>query len=211
MTAWGSVELTVEAMRSGARDFVQKPWDNARLLSILRTQIELGRALRRGDRLERENELLQQDASPNAHRGVRRDEARARAHRARRPVRRERPHHRRERHRQRGRRATPCTPSRDVAAAKPMVTVNVGGLSEGVFESELFGHVKGRLHGRQVRSGGTFRARGRRYAVPRRDRERAPQPAEEAPCACSRPGEFERVGSSKTKQRRRPHPLGDER
>ncbi len=42
MTAWGSVELTVEAMRHGARDFVQKPWDNARLLSILRTQIELG-------------------------------------------------------------------------------------------------------------------------------------------------------------------------
>ena len=62
MTAWGSVELTVEAMRSGARDFVQKPWDNARLLSILRTQIELGRALRRGDRLQRENELLRTDA-----------------------------------------------------------------------------------------------------------------------------------------------------
>ena len=58
MTAWGSVELTVEAMRAGARDFVQKPWDNARLLNILRTQIELRRALRRGERLERENELL---------------------------------------------------------------------------------------------------------------------------------------------------------
>ena len=48
MTAWGSVELAVEAMRRGARDFVQKPWDNARLLATLRTQVELSRALRRG-------------------------------------------------------------------------------------------------------------------------------------------------------------------
>ena len=44
MTAWGSVELAVEAMHRGARDFIQKPWDNPRLLSIVSTQIELGRA-----------------------------------------------------------------------------------------------------------------------------------------------------------------------
>ncbi|HLK32714.1 MAG TPA: response regulator, partial [Terriglobales bacterium] len=43
MTAWGSVDLAVEAMRRGARDFIQKPWENARLLSVLRTQVELGR------------------------------------------------------------------------------------------------------------------------------------------------------------------------
>ena len=54
MTAWGSVELAVEAMRRGARDFIQKPWDNARLSAILKTQIELGRALRNGQRLEAE-------------------------------------------------------------------------------------------------------------------------------------------------------------
>jgi len=48
MTAWGSVDLAVEAMRRGARDFVQKPWDNARLLAILRTQVELSNALKRG-------------------------------------------------------------------------------------------------------------------------------------------------------------------
>ena len=48
MTAWANVELAVEAMRRGARDFVQKPWDNARLLATLRTQVELSRALRRG-------------------------------------------------------------------------------------------------------------------------------------------------------------------
>jgi DNA-binding NtrC family response regulator len=48
MTAWGSVNVAVEAMRRGARDFIQKPWDNERLLAIIRTQTELGRALRRG-------------------------------------------------------------------------------------------------------------------------------------------------------------------
>src|SRR5918912_2319608 len=56
MTAWGSVEVAVEAMRRGARDFVQKPWENARLLTIVRTQVELGRAIRKGQRLEAENE-----------------------------------------------------------------------------------------------------------------------------------------------------------
>src|SRR6202046_1930311 len=58
MTAWGSVDLAVEAMRRGARDFIQKPWDNARLLTIIRTQVELSAALRRGQRLEAENRLL---------------------------------------------------------------------------------------------------------------------------------------------------------
>ncbi|MDQ3688375.1 MAG: response regulator, partial [Acidobacteriota bacterium] len=58
MTAWASVELAVEAVRRGAKDFIQKPWDNRRLLSILRTQIELAQALRRGARLEAENKYL---------------------------------------------------------------------------------------------------------------------------------------------------------
>src|SRR5205085_822511 len=61
MTAWGSVGLAVEAMQRGARDFVQKPWDNARLLSILSTQVELARALRKGERLEAENKMLRAD------------------------------------------------------------------------------------------------------------------------------------------------------
>lgn len=46
MTAWSNVALAVEAMQQGASDFVQKPWDNPRLLSIVRTQTELGRARR---------------------------------------------------------------------------------------------------------------------------------------------------------------------
>src|SRR2546426_11824437 len=64
MTAWGSVDVAVEAMRHGARDFVQKPWDNPRLLAILRTQVELGRALRRGQKLEAENLLLRGEGGP---------------------------------------------------------------------------------------------------------------------------------------------------
>ena len=58
MTAWATVDLAVEAMRRGASDFIQKPWDNPRLLSILRTQIELGRAHRRSEWLEAENRIL---------------------------------------------------------------------------------------------------------------------------------------------------------
>ena len=46
MTGWGSVDLAVEAMRRGVRDFVQKPWDNGHLLATLRTEIEEGRARR---------------------------------------------------------------------------------------------------------------------------------------------------------------------
>ena len=64
MTAWGSIDGAVEAMRRGARDYIQKPWDNARLLAILRTQVELGRALRRAQRLETENRLLRRDELP---------------------------------------------------------------------------------------------------------------------------------------------------
>src|SRR5881628_3198197 len=58
MTAWATIDLAVEAMKRGARDFVPKPWDNERLLSIVRTQIELGSALRKGAKLEAANKLL---------------------------------------------------------------------------------------------------------------------------------------------------------
>jgi DNA-binding NtrC family response regulator len=142
MTAWGSVELAVQAMRRGARDFVEKPWANERLLAILRTQVELSRALRRGQRLEAENRLLRNEGaapeliatSPSMgpvceliHRVAPSDanvlitgehgtgkEVVARAIHA-----------------------------RSSRSGRPLVTVNVGGLSEGVFASELFGHVKG--------------------------------------------------------------------
>jgi DNA-binding NtrC family response regulator len=141
MTAWGTVDRAVEAMRRGARDFVEKPWDNARLLATLRTQVVLGQALRRSERLESENRALRPAAAP----------AFIAESRAMRPV------------VELLQRVAPSdahvlitgehgTGKEVVArwlhagsrrAQRPWVAVNVGGLSDGVFESELFGHVKG--------------------------------------------------------------------
>jgi DNA-binding NtrC family response regulator len=141
MTAWASIELAVEAMRRGARDFIQKPWDNARLLATLTNQIELSRALRRVNRLEAENQLLRETDGPAliaespAMRGVVELITRIGPSDANVLITGEN-----------------GTGKGVVARAlhamsnrrdKPLVVVNMGGLSEGVFESELFGHVKG--------------------------------------------------------------------
>src|SRR5260370_15379158 len=64
MTAWGSIDGAVQAMRRGARDYVEKPWDNRRLLATMRTQVELGRALRKSQRLEIENRTLRKEGLP---------------------------------------------------------------------------------------------------------------------------------------------------
>jgi sigma-B regulation protein RsbU (phosphoserine phosphatase) len=55
MTAWGSIELAVEIMREGVRDFVLKPWDNTRLLRIVRTEIAKGRLGRKEQKMQAEN------------------------------------------------------------------------------------------------------------------------------------------------------------
>ena len=143
MTAWGTVELAVEAMRRGARDFIQKPWDNERVLAVVRTQVELARALRRSQRLEAENRVLRDQ-------GTNRPTLIAESV-AMRPV------------LDLIARVGPAdanvlltgengTGKGTVAqslhavsgrAGRALVTVNAGGLSEGLFESELFGHVKG--------------------------------------------------------------------
>ena len=82
MTAWSSIESAVEAMRRGARDYIEKPWDNERLLATIRSQLELGRAVRKAKLLEAENELLRSDSRrAGDDRGVEGDAARASAHR----------------------------------------------------------------------------------------------------------------------------------
>ena len=141
MTAWGSIDNAVEAMRRGARDYIEKPWDNARLVSILGTQVELGRALRRAQRLETENRLLRRDRLPQmiaespkmkpilqlmervgpsdanvlitGEHGTGKELVAQWLH------------------------------ASSVRSARSFIAVNMGGLSEGLFESELFGHVKG--------------------------------------------------------------------
>jgi DNA-binding NtrC family response regulator len=141
MTAWGSVEGAVEAMRLGARDYIEKPWDNARLLSMLRTQIELARTVREKQSLETENRRLRKQNLPEFVAGSR----------AMQPVVKVME------------RVGPSdanvlvtgehgTGKEVVArwlhaasrrAEHPLIAVNAGGFSETLFESELFGHVKG--------------------------------------------------------------------
>ena len=141
MTAWGSVEIAVEAMRRGARDFIQKPWENQRLLSIIRTQLELSRALRHSERLEAENRLLRVQGRPTliaestSMQPVLQLIARVGPSEANVLI--------------TGEHGT----GKEVIAQtlhalsprshRAMVTVNTGGLPEGIFESEVFGHVKG--------------------------------------------------------------------
>ena len=198
MTAWASVGLAVEVMRHGARDFVEKPWDNARLLSILRTQTELARALRREERLEAENELLRggdgrsalvaqspemkpvlemiERVGPSeANVLITGENGTGKGVVAR---------------------ALHAVSAR---AARPMVTVNTGGLSETVFESELFGHVRGaftdaksdRVGRFELADGGTlFLDEIANISLSQQTRL----------LRVLETGEFERVGSSRTRQ-----------
>ena len=64
MTAWGNIDLAVESIKRGARDFIQKPWENERLLSLIRVHAELRQALRRARQLEFENRLLRAEGMP---------------------------------------------------------------------------------------------------------------------------------------------------
>jgi DNA-binding NtrC family response regulator len=142
MTAWGTVDVAVEAMRRGARDFIQKPWDNERVLAVVRTQVELGRALRRSQRLEAENRLLRSEgvrptliAESAAMQPVLQLISRVGPSDANVLVTGENG----------SGKGTVAQALHGISARanRPLVTVNAGGLSEGVFESELFGHVKG--------------------------------------------------------------------
>jgi DNA-binding NtrC family response regulator len=141
MTAWGNVELAVEAMRRGARDFIQKPWENERLLSILRTQVELHRALQESERLAAENRLLNAQDRPEliaaapAMAALLETIARIAPSDANVLITGEHGT---------GKEVVARTiHALSLRSGRPLITVNTGGLAEGVFESELFGHVKG--------------------------------------------------------------------
>ncbi|MFI5182829.1 MAG: sigma-54-dependent transcriptional regulator, partial [Vicinamibacteria bacterium] len=197
MTAWGSVDVAVQAMRRGARDFVQKPWDNPRLLTILRTQVALGRAIRTGQRLEAENQALRQPQGPRliaesaamepvlemiervgpsdanvlltGENGSGKGTVAQALHAA------------------------------SARASKPLVTVNAGGLSEGLFESELFGHVKGAFTDAKTDRVGRFElADGGTLFLD----EIANVPLNLQPklLRVLETGDFERVGSSRTRR-----------
>jgi DNA-binding NtrC family response regulator len=197
MTAWGSVEKAVEAMQRGARGFIEKPWDNARLLATLQTQVELGRALRRGQRLETENRLLRREGvadlvaeSPamrpvielmervgpsdanvliTGEHGTGKEVVAAWLHAA------------------------------SARAVRPLVTVNVGGLSDGVFESELFGHVKGAFTDAKADRVGRFElADGGTLFLD--EIANVPLNQQSKLLRVLQTGELERVGSSRTRR-----------
>jgi len=197
MTAWGTVDLAVEAMRRGAKDFVQKPWDNARLLATVRTQASLAQALRRGARLEAQNRLMSGDKRP----------AMIAQSAAMQPV-----------------LAIierigpsdanvlitgePGTGKEVVArtlhaisarSSQSMVTVNMGGLAEGVFESELFGHVKGAFTDAKTDRVGRFElAEGGTIFLD--EIANLPFALQAKLLRVLETGEMERVGSSKTRR-----------
>ena len=197
MTAWGSVELAVEAMRRGARDFIQKPWDNARLSAILKTQIELGRALRKGQRLEDENRALRAERFPQliaqsaAMRPVLDVISRVGPSDANVLI--------------TGENGTgkglvaQTLHSVSLRSTRPLVTVNTGGLAEGVFESELFGHVKGAFTDAKADRVGRFEmADGGTLFLD--EIANISQALQAKLLRTIEAGEFERVGSSKTRR-----------
>ncbi|MGH7506321.1 MAG: sigma-54-dependent transcriptional regulator, partial [Longimicrobiales bacterium] len=139
MTAWASVESAVVAMRHGANDYIEKPWNDDRLIATLRTQIDLRRALRKARRLEAQNERLQRAGAPEliadsaAMRPVLDTLHRVAASDANVLITGE--------HGTGKEVIAQWLHAASERAGKPLVTVNAGGLSEGVAESELFGHV----------------------------------------------------------------------
>ncbi len=191
------MELAVEAMRLGARDFLQKPWENARLLSILRTQIDLRQALRRATRLEAENRLLSVESRPTL---IAESEAMQPVlnlisrigpsdanvlitgeHGTGKEV------------------VARTLHALSERASRPMVTVNAGGLSEGVFESELFGHMKGAFTDARTDRIGRFEfADGGTLFLD--EIANVPLNLQSKLLRVLETGEFERVGSSHTRR-----------
>jgi DNA-binding NtrC family response regulator len=197
MTAWGSVDGAVEAMRRGARDYVQKPWDNARLLTQLRTQVELARALRKSARLEEQNRLLRRDGFPDlvaeapAMQPVLRLMERVGPSDANVLITGE--------HGTGKELVAQWLHASSARAARPLVTVNVGGLSEGVFESELFGHVKGAFTDAKVDRVGRFElADGSTLFLD--EIANVPLSQQAKLLRVLQTGEIERVGSSRTRR-----------
>ncbi len=194
MTAWATVELAVEAMKRGARDFVTKPWDNQRLLAIVRTQIELASALRRERRLEAQNELLR-GTIPNliaqspSMRPVVEMISRVAPSDANVLI--------------TGENGTgKSLIARAIHAVSPrashaMITVNMGGLSETLFESELFGHVKGAFTDAKTDRTGRFELADESTLF-MDEIANIPLAQQAKLLRVIETGDFERVGSSKT-------------
>src|SRR5437762_4740084 len=197
MTAWASIDGAVEAMRRGARDYVEKPWDNRRLLTTLRTQVELGRALRKSHRLELENRSLRREGLPELiaespvmqpvlHLMERVGPSDANVlilgeHGTGKEV------------------VARWLHASSGRAERPLIAVNLGGIPEGLFESELFGHVRGAFTDAKTDRVGRFElADGGTLFLD--EIANLPLPQQAKLLRVLETGEFERVGSSKTQR-----------
>ncbi len=194
MTAWATIDLAVEAMKRGARDFVPKPWDNARLLTIVRTQIELASALRKGRKLEAANKLLGGNvpnliADAPSMRPVIEMISRVAPSDANVLI--------------TGENGTgksliaQALHALSPRASHSMITVNMGGLSETLFESELFGHVKGAFTDAKSDRAGRFELADE-SSLFMDEIANIPLNQQAKLLRVIEAGEFERVGSSKT-------------
>jgi DNA-binding NtrC family response regulator len=194
MTAWATIDLAVEAMKRGARDFVPKPWDNERLLTIVRTQVELGSALRKGQKLEAANKLLvgnvpnliaeapsmrpviemiQRVAPSDANVLITGENGTGKSLIAQ------------------------ALHALSPRASHSMITVNMGGLSETLFESELFGHVKGAFTDAKTDRAGRFELADE-SSLFMDEIANIPLNQQAKLLRVIETGDFERVGSSKT-------------
>lgn len=197
MTAWGNIGLAVESIKRGARDFIQKPWENERLLSLIRVHAELRQALRRASQLELENRLLAGEGKPDfiataaAMRPVLELIAQVGPSDANVLITGE--------HGTGKEVVAKLLHAASQRARRPLVAVNAGGLPEGTFESEIFGHVKGaftdartdRVGRFELASGGTLFL-DEIANVPIRQQAKLLRVLET--------GELERVGSSQTRR-----------
>src|SRR6267154_918663 len=194
MTAWATIELAVEAMKHGARDFVTKPWDNQRLLAIVRTQIELAAALRRERKLEAENDILRGTmpdliAQSPTMRPVVEMISRVAPSDANVLI--------------TGENGTgksliaQAIHALSPRATRTMITVNMGGLSETLFESELFGHVKGAFTDAKTDRAGRFELADESTLF-MDEIANVPMNQQAKLLRVIETGDFERVGSSKT-------------
>ena len=195
MTAWGNIDLAVEAMRRGASDFIQKPWENPRLLAVLRTQMELHRSQRRTQWLEAENRILRAPGAPDfiasapSMRQVLETMSRVGPSDANVLITGE--------HGTGKEVVAQMLHRLSARASRTLVAVNTGALPEGTFESELFGHVKGaftdartdRIGRFELASGGTLFL-DEIANIPVRQQAKILRVLET--------GELERVGSSRT-------------
>ncbi len=153
MTAWGSVPLVVQALKGGAGDFIEKPWDNTRLAGLIRTQLALGESQRRAQKLAAQNALLLAGTSERAWIGqsapmlaLMGQVAAVASAEVNLLISGENGS---------GKSQLALAIHRQSARAEgPFISVNMGAIPESLFESEMFGHEKGAFtDARQARMG----------------------------------------------------------